>query len=50
MMALTTKHDKEGYCQLKASDVPFFANCTHSYSLVFTKVFHIVFLALYKQD
>ena len=47
---LTVRHDKEGYFDLAASDVPLLAQSSHSYALVFTKVGQIVFIAIYKKD
>ena len=49
LLTLTTRHDKEGYCAVTAAqDVPFLSNCAHEYTLVFTKVCDLVFLAFYK--
>ena len=50
LLALTTRHDKEGYCKVSAQDVPFIAHCAHEYTLVFTKVCNLVFLAFYMQS
>ena len=50
LLALTTRHDKEGYCKVSAQDVPFIAHCAHEYTLVFTKVGNLVFLAFYMQS
>lgn len=44
---MTTAHDKEGYCPLKASDLPILASCENHYTLVFTKVLNLAFLAFY---
>ena len=49
-MALTSRHDKEGFCELNAQDMPLLSECTHKYALVFTKVGPIVYIALFKKD
>ena len=50
IMDLVKQHGKEGHCKLRVQDVPFLANCSNQYGLVFTQVSHICFLALVVQQ